>query len=279
VLKPKKLKPKKAKAYLEKLRSSPSFQTEDLTLPDGDEGDNPVSVAMYLPRPAMIGKEYLDAEGISSGARVSLVHMMKIIMEYGHYDDYGRASGTSEVLDRFVHSSNASQKALLLDLSRCFPDFKGTSPLRFVDALNGFFTNETLDTTAFDKFVRLSLDRFPKPLRAQLANHWLARRVLGDIDTHPENWMIYDGEVISVDLGFLSSIGEGKNRLGRPGSNPFYFAQPDQMIDWASPLVKKYLRSLKRDDIVIMAQATEFKIREDAVEGILTRAGEIPPAR
>jgi hypothetical protein len=193
------------------------------------------------------------------------------------------SEGAPRSFDMFVEewrqlASSGHQQAVLDDLklaSNVPADLKPEALPRFISENMSRIGDLNLGRLYYNY-----LNRIPKPILVQLADHWAITFVLGISDFHNENWGLVDSNVVAVDLALKSEA------FTKGLTTDLSFAQPfgdwrmsglahQVLLEHLSEPMKAYLRGLNKSKVRDIAAEVQFEITDVQVSGILHRAQKL----
>jgi hypothetical protein len=127
-----------------------------------------------------------------------------------------------------------------------------------------------------------AFEKLPENIKQEIADNWLIYTVLGIEDFHVMNWvhLPHENEVIAIDLAnktriFRESLDFSIEKFQEPFSlgelNEVTF---DFLMKNVSPELKKYLKSLDKDEILKIADEADFLLNGES-DGIIKRINTI----
>jgi hypothetical protein len=120
-------------------------------------------------------------------------------------------------------------------------------------------------------------NELPKDLRRQLADHWALYAALAIPDFHPNNWLIDDGRVVAIDLALRSSEFDRGHLsfqdLRSPVRESAYIeSENGDIVKDISSEMRAFLGSITGEHVKDIAQAAEFQLTTQQIEGVIVRA-------
>lgn len=235
-------------------------------------GTTQVSVAAYYPK-MKIGNDHLADIGAFDGVRNTITDL-SLNPSAMTLDDIERYKDLLKW--QWDAMSEQAQLALLNDYKQAVPKAKNLT----VDVFLAYLQRNVprFSEQPLDLLVTLGLQRVPKDLKTQLADHWAIYTALGIQDFHADNWLIFKNKVLAIDLASKGKeFDNGAATLAMfKQQHPFglHFMNRAILNDLKKNIsaeMRAFLSSLDDQKIKMLADSAGFELTPTALSGIRAR--------
>jgi hypothetical protein len=230
-----------------------------------------ISVANYFP--SQTGKAFLDNRGIEDPLHNVIYRSLRD--QKLNPGENLNAKYKKGFADAWIEASETDIKWFVQDIKKIIPI---TSKMNNEEIVGFFVANiGNLDPKIEAELFYRTLERIPATVRTQLSDLWCMNSVLGLNDSHSKNWLIRNGQVLSIDLSDKTDAFVKGETFIAEQQYPVGFLGTAEIIEkflkrHASKETQNYIKNLTREQILEDAKKAGYKITETEIKGMLDRA-------